>query len=203
MLSVRTVFVLAAIAILGLSACSGAEAPQSPPEMTPPPAVAETGFVTATVTADFDMSVTELRAYMTENSIVDYMEETGEIAKPVGQDILEGSWPEVGAVRRIELSDGHYVIERIVLNEPEKFRYQIWVLTNASGRAVEQIVGEQRWIATGPNTSRFEWDYHIVPRYFFLRPIVARIRTNSIQPFLQGALDRMAADVPAPPSPAS
>ena len=71
----------------------------------------------------------------------------------------------------MKLADGHYVIERVVENRADFFKYQLFVFTNSTGRGVEQVVGEQRFIAT-ENGTRFEWSYKVRPRNFVTRQIV-------------------------------
>lgn len=104
------------------------------------------------------------------------------------------------------LADGHAIIERILANEPDLLRYQIWVFTNAAGRGVDQIVAEQRFVEVAPGRTRFEWTYAMAPKSIVTRPFVARMRTRTLQPYLQDAADAMAGAVAAtrqgsPPTP--
>lgn len=187
--------VLLAFPALIIAACAGPQPPQTPPTYTPPPPVAESGLVVAAAEGEFPMGAGELRAFMDANPLTEYLKPIGDIAAPVEGTVLQGNWPEEGAARRLRLEDGHYIIERILINEPDLFKYQIWVFTNSAGHGIDQIVGEQRWIDLGPGRSRFEWDYKIKPRFFVLRPFIARMRSNTVEPYLQGAVDRMAEDI--------
>lgn len=179
---------LIAFAALLLAAACVSNPPSSPPAYSDPPPVATQGFETVTVVKEFPLSVPRLRAFMEANPIINFMKPTDSIAGPAELEILEGTWPNPGAVRRVKLTDGHYVIERITKNQPEIFQYQIWVFTNAAGRGVEQIVGEQRFIATGRNTTRFEWDYRVKPTSGVTRLFVKQQLPN-IEAFLAGGTD--------------
>ncbi|NNU17705.1 hypothetical protein HK107_15340 [Parvularcula sp. ZS-1/3] len=180
--------VIASLLALTLAACGSVAPPDAPPQPTPPPAVATEGLIPVVVTAKLPFSLEEARAFAEANSITDFMEPSGDIAKPVGFAYLEGEWPNPGAVRRVELSDGHYVIERITGNEPELFTYQIWVFTNELRRGLEQVVGIQRFTETAEGTTDFHWTYGLKPKgpltAFFVRRQVPDVQT-----YLQTAVD--------------
>ncbi|MGF1543889.1 MAG: SRPBCC family protein [Parvularculaceae bacterium] len=97
-----------------------------------------------------------------------------------------------GAARRLTLADGHYVIERVLENRPDFFKYQVWVFTNAAGRGVDQIVGEQRFTETADGVT-FEWTYNIKPKNALTRIFVRRVANRDIRPFLQNGIDGFAA----------
>ncbi len=181
-----------ALAILLFAAACAPAPPTTPPEYEDPPAVATEGLRTITVVEEIPMSVPRLRAFQEKNLLTDFFEPTDTIAAPDELEILRGTWPTPGAVRRVKLTDGHYVIERILENRPELFTYQIWVFTNAAGRGVEQIIGEQRFIATGPNSTRFEWDYKIKPKSAVTGFFVDR-QLPEIEAFLQSGMSGFAA----------
>ncbi len=179
-----------------LAACAGPQPPEQPPAMTVPPPVATEGLIELYTEAEMPLGLTELRAFMEANPIIDYMEPIGDLAPPVGTQLIEGVWPEPGAVRSVELADGHYVIERIITNEPELFQYQIWVFTNAAGQGIEQIVGTQRFVVIDENTTRFEWTYALKPRNALTRLFVNR-QTEDLQAFIESGAVGMAAAVEA------
>jgi len=176
-----------------IAACSSVSPPDTPPEYTDPPEVATEGLIPAFVTAELPFDVVGSRDYAERVSIIEFFEQSGSIAPPVGGEILRGEWGKAGAVRRLELADGHYVIERIISNEPELFKYQIWVFTNSVGRGVEQIVGEQRYIPIASDKTRFEWTYAVKPKNGFTAIFVRR-QMPDIEAFLQGAVDGWAAN---------
>ena len=186
----RPILAIATLAIL--AACTTIDPPATPPAAPTPPPVATSGFVKAKATATVPLSVPETRAFLTANPIIDFLEPTGDISNPVATEILSGTWAEPGAVRRVRLADGHYLIERVVENWPEAFRYQLFFFTNATGRGVEQIVGEQRFLTQPDGTTRIEWDYDVKPANALTRFFVRR-RIAEIETYITGALDRFAA----------
>ncbi|MEM7487919.1 MAG: SRPBCC family protein [Pseudomonadota bacterium] len=186
----RASFVIATLALL--AACSEAGPPSIPPTAPPPPEVATTGFVRAQATATVPMSVPELRAFMAANPLIDFLEPTDNIAPPVASQVLSGTWPQPGATRWLRLSDGHYVVERVLQNNPDLFRYQIFLFTNSVGRGVDQIVGEQRFLAQPDGSTRIEWDYDVKARNALTRLFV-RQQIDEIDAYITGGLDGLAA----------
>ncbi|WP_379553873.1 hypothetical protein [Qipengyuania sp. DGS5-3] len=167
--------------VLFLAGCSAAAAPETPPEYTEPPPVATDGFITTVVEAEIPMSVEEHRAWLLENPFIYFFEPTENISPPASTTDLRDDWLKPNSVRRINLEDGHYVIERVLENRPELFSYQVWIFTSDVALGVDQIIGEQRFIAIDDDTMKFEWTYKIKPKGaitgFFVRqrqPEVAR-----------------------------
>ncbi|MEM7546327.1 MAG: SRPBCC family protein [Pseudomonadota bacterium] len=161
------------LALATVAACSSSSPPDAPPPLTEAPDVATSGFETAYVEETIPMSVPELRAFMQEQPLISFLQPTENIANPVAAEVLQGTWGEPGAIRWLRLADGHYVIERIVQNDPDFFKYQVFVFTNDTGRGVEQIVGEQRFVPIDGGT-RFEWTYNVLPRNFITGIFVRR-----------------------------
>lgn len=174
-----------------LAACSNSEAPGAPPELVTPPEMATEGFLTAYTEATVDMPVADLRAFLEDQPLISFLEPTDSISNPVASQVLAGTWPEPGAARWLRLADGHYVIERVLENRPEFFKYQVFVFTNAVGRGVEQIVGEQRFVAMG-NSTLFQWTYNVLPKNIITRQIVRRSMPE-IQSYIATGLNRFAA----------
>ncbi|MEM1380842.1 MAG: hypothetical protein AAGH41_09480 [Pseudomonadota bacterium] len=171
-----------------LAACGTIEPPNDPPTYTPPPDVATEGLIPILVEATLPFDLEGTRAYAVRNPIVNYFEESDGIAPPESSEILQGTWGEAGAVRRIKLTDGHYLIERIIENTPELFTYQIWIFTNEAGRGVEQIVGIQRFTEVSENETAFSWSYKVKPKNA-LTAIFVRRQLPALQNYLQSAVD--------------
>ena len=178
--------------VLVLAACSDAGPPPSPPTLTAPPPVATDGFETAFAQATVPMTVPQLRRYMEDAPLISFLKPTDSISNPVASQVLEGTCPMPGAARWLRLADGHYVIERVLENRPEFFKYQVFIFTNAAGRGVEQIVGEQRFVAVEDGT-RFEWTYNVRPRNALTRLFVRR-NMPEIESYISGGLSRFAED---------
>ncbi len=185
-------FLLVAIFLSVVGCSATTKPPSTPPLFTPPPAVATEGFITTIATAEIPMSVPRLRAFLFDTPFITFFEATETISPPVSTEPLQGEWLTPGAVRRVQLGDGHYVIERVLENRPELFSYQVWVFTNDAARGVEQIIGEQRFIALDENTTRFEWAYKVKPKSSFTRPFVKR-RQPELERFMNIGTSAMAA----------
>ena len=183
----RPLPLVALLAPLALVACASvAVPPPAPPALTEPPAVATKGFLTAYTEQTVPMSVPELRAFMRERPVIEFLQPTDNIANPVEAKVLAGTWGEPGAARWLRLADGHYVVERILENEPDLFRYQVFTFTNATGRGVEQIVGEQRFVPVEDGT-QFQWTYNVKPRNVVTRQVV-RGSMDEIEGYIAGGL---------------
>ena len=185
-------FSLIAAAALLASCTSAIAPPDTPPGYSEPPPLVEDGYVTVVTTADIPMSVADLRAFLLEQPFIGFLEPTENLSPPVKAETLRGEWLTPGAVRRLQLSDGHYVIERVLENEPELFSYQAWVFTNEAGRGVNHILGEQRFIALGPDETKFEWTYNIKPKSVVTAPFVRR-QVPEIRTFMDAGTQAMAA----------
>ncbi|MEN7344352.1 MAG: hypothetical protein AAAFM81_15480 [Pseudomonadota bacterium] len=166
------------------------EPPATPPEYTEPPAVATDNAIRIVVSTDVPMGLDELRDFLIANPLIEFFESTPSIAAPDTWTALKGTWLEPGASRRLKLADGHYVIERVLDNEPDRFRYQVWTFTNAAGKGIEQIIGEQRFFVLGDRLTRFEWTYNIKPKSPFAAFFVRR-RESELKTYLQSATTAM------------
>ena len=225
----KPLFLVAAVVLAALlfaaaavwSAFGGAELdppadPPTPTDVPPPDYVlpegsAASAFATHTVVTDFDLSPAELEAYLFRSDdpnrfgpVVKAFQETDQIKKPVEAVYFEGDWPEVGARRRVRLSDGHYALERVIINEPQgRFAYQIWGYTTKTGNNVDYIIGDQRFEALTPSEerpdggSRMTWSYHVRPNAAWKRPLIQSFVDGNVAPFLDGAMERVAADAEA------
>ena len=162
-------------------------------------------YASFTLERDFDVPRDVLMPWMTETTrMVDAMEETENIKKPVAIDVLSGTWPEDGAVRRVTLSDGHQSLERVVANRlPESFEYQIWNFTTSAGGNLDYALGTQMWSEVdadgdgAEDETRLEWTYALLPNARFKRRFVQSFVNNDIEPFLSGAADRVVAKAEA------
>ena len=137
------------------------------------------------------MPVVELRRFLEERPLTTFLEPTENMSNPVEGKVIQGVWPNPGAYRWLKLADGHYIIDRILENEEDFFKHQVFVFTNATGRGVEQIVGEQRFVAVD-NGTRLEWTYQVLPTNFVTRQFVRR-SMEEIETYISEGLEGFAA----------
>ncbi|GAB5414259.1 MAG: hypothetical protein Cons2KO_18620 [Congregibacter sp.] len=122
------------------------------------------------------------------------MEETDRIKKPVEVQVVSGVWPEPGSVRWLRFSDGHYAHERVLIQDlPRLFRYQVYNLTSAAGAHLAYARGQQEWRELPDGRSEISWTYEIRPNLALKRPFIKSFLDNDMKPFMDGALERMAA----------
>ncbi|MEM1148409.1 MAG: SRPBCC family protein [Pseudomonadota bacterium] len=183
---------LIALTALLANCTSAVTPPETPPAYSEPPPLADEGYISVVTSADVPMSVAELRAFLLDRPFISFLEATETISPPVAEEPLRGDWLTPGAVRRLQLQDGHYVIERVLENEPERFTYQAWVFTNAAARGVNHIFGEQRFVALGPDETRFEWTYNVKPKSSVTAFFVRR-QVPELTEFMQVGTQSMAA----------
>ncbi len=178
---------------IAATACAGSVAPPSePPQYTgTAPDLSGGQYAVYETERIFIAPLEPLRAFIEDgNKIVAAMEETDNIKKPVDVVVLSGTWPEEGAVRRLEFSDGHYTLERVLENDfPTLFRYQVWNFTAAAGNNLDYAYGQQAWEALPDGRSKLTWTYSLKPNAGYKRFFVQRFVNNDMRPLMENALD--------------
>jgi hypothetical protein len=163
----------------------------APDYSSPPPALVESGHVSFTTEAIMPMPPEEMRAWQRENPLFKFLKPFGPIPSVDRNDMLEGTWFEAGAKRRVNFTDGNTAVERVVEYEPEIFRYQIWGFTAPSRYLLEHVEGVIRYEKSGENETRFVWTYKMKPRAFFTKPLLQRFMNQYYAPFMQQGLEEM------------
>ena len=181
---------------LALVACADPKPPATPPtELSAPPALADDGYAELVITADFPGTPAQVRAFLDDGSKIIYaMPDTDNISRPVGFTLTKGSaWTETGAERVLEFADGHYTFERVIEHAPERFAYQVWGFTGATGKNVEHVHGIQELRADPDGGTDFVWTYRVMPTAGWKRPFVQRFVDSDVRELLQTATDRVVA----------
>ena len=184
---------ISVIIVSTFSACASNVAPPSEPPsyVGTAPEVKDGRYAVYETSRIFNAPLEPLRLFIEDgNKIVAAMDETENIKKPVDVVVLSGTWPEEGSVRRLEFSDGHYTLERVLKNEfPTLFRYQVWDFTAASGKHLDYALGQQAWKVLPDGTSQLTWTYKLRPNAAFKRPIAQRFINTDMKPLMENALD--------------
>jgi hypothetical protein len=166
--------------------------PAKPVAMSAPPPLEDGYHAVNTVSSTFSVEVGAFRRWMDEGQVVKALQSTDTVAKPAEIAYLSGKWPEVGAVRRVKLEDGHYVLERVLASEfPGLFRYQVWGFTSSAGNLVKYATGEFRYVPIGSAQTRFTWTYRLRPKSILLRPMLDSFLRNRFAPFMEGGVKRL------------
>lgn len=161
----------------------------------PPPLRDEGGYLVTSQAAVFNGTPAQvIEALQTaETGVLAHVEPTHRIPAIAGLTPIYGSFPDEGAVRRVELATGDHVTERVLVNNAITFAYQIWGFTAANSRPLDHIRGEFRYIDLGDGRTEVQWDYAIAPRIFWARPFVRSFLENDFTPFMAGGLAGAAA----------
>ena len=179
------ILVLGGLAAAGLTfALQSAHADTT---LAPPDLADETAYLTNTVTVTLPGDLATVRAAMDTTPITDFLRPTDRIPAIDGFTVLEGTWGEPGAVRRVDLADGSTVMERVLTNDADEFSYQIWAISTAEGRFIDHIYGRfDLTEVTGETT--IAWSYNVKPTVFFARPSIRGFLENDFAPFMEGGM---------------
>ena len=164
--------------------------PATPVAMSTPPEVEEGFHAVNSVSRIFDVEVGALRRWMDEGQMVKVLRSTEAVARPAEVTYLAGKWPELGAVRRVKLEDGHYVLERVLASKfPGVFRYQVWGFTGSAGSLVKYATGEFRYVSLGATRTRLTWTYRLRPKSILLRSVLDNFLRNRFASFMSQGVE--------------
>lgn len=194
----RKLVVVILLALAG--ACGGSiPPPSSPPAYTDAaPALAEGAHAVHTATREINADATTVRSLIDEGRMLTMLRSTSRVSKPASYEMLQGTWPEEGAVRRVRQEDGHYVAERIVSRSEEGFVYQIWAPTTAAGRNILYGRGEFRVVPLPDGRCELTWSYALRAKQVWARPFVGAFVRDHFAPFMEAGLDAFVESVEQP-----
>ena len=105
---------------------------------------------------------------------------------------LRGDWDpsgdRSGDRRRVQFADGHYLAEEVLVDSPERFRYQIWGFTGPQRVAVRYAVAEFSYAERAGGTE-LSWTYSFMPTSGLTRPLVAGYVDDTIATMMSRTLD--------------
>lgn len=189
------------VGALGAGAWAGARRilrpPSVPPEFEDPrPDPAQSGYVSHTESALIEVPVEYYRRWVNSDEVdlSDLIQGSEGLPSVVGTRVLRGSFElgddRVGARRRVELSDGHFVAEEVLEDTPRNFRYMIWGFTSYQRLAVDHAVAEFVFEDRGEKT-QLTWTYSFHPRSGLLRPFVAKFVNGVWVDLMRKAIEGM------------
>jgi hypothetical protein len=86
-------------------------------------------------------------------------EKSGPLPAVTGRHEQTGGWDAVGQTRRLTLSDGGHVRERIIVADaPSRFAYELTDFQKLFGRLVRDARADWRFTSV-PSGTRVEWRY--------------------------------------------
>lgn len=156
-----------------------------------PPLKEQKDYLSVTHTVTFNGRRSDVRRalFTPEGGVLNFVEPTPSIPGIHGFQPILGAFPEQGAVRKVILTDGNAVTERVVRNNQDVFEYQIWDLTAKNGWAVDHIRGRFDYKAVSNEKTVVTWEYAIAPSSFVAKPFIKRFLKRDFQPFLTSGLE--------------
>lgn len=125
--------------------------------------------ITRARSAFVDVPPDELLAWIIDVPLEDVFDRHGTIPAVAGTAPLSPVWPEVGARRRVLLSDGHQAAEVILSIEgASAFTYQVWGFTNMAGSLADYAIGRFE-VAPADGGAQMTWTYAFAPRSAWTR----------------------------------
>ncbi|HEY4022212.1 MAG TPA: SRPBCC family protein [Pseudonocardiaceae bacterium] len=161
----------------------------------PRPNPARTGYASVTHTVLINAAPERVRSWNDDpdRPLEDVVKFDSDFPSVADTEPLVGEWipgSRVGNRRRVRFTDGNYLAEEVLNDEPELFRYMIWGFTSGQRVAIRHGLAEFRFVAQGEGT-RLEWTYSFLPRLFVFRPFVQRFLTRVMTPMMTTTLAAM------------
>jgi hypothetical protein len=117
---------------------------------------------------------------------------------PVRNEALIGAWRNVGDRRRVVFADGSSALEEITTDQPQRFQYEIWNLTNDTGRYITHAFSDFRFSGS-ERVTHVRWEYSLhrrgLPDGLFISEFVHR----DFRRFMEATLTAMQVQARAEP----
>lgn len=209
--------------IVGLAGCSSAP-PGSDPSLTTaqrdqaqrearrPPAGPDGSY--ETVIVDFDLPVpldqfprwfaeegaSRLSVFMTGTSslfpLPSLRSSSSSESGAVRSDALIGTWKNVGDRRRVVFADGSSALEEITVDQlPQRFQFEVWNITNDTGRYITYALSEFRFSGSDRGT-HVRWEYSFSPKGLPDGWFISRFVHEDFRRFMETTLTGLAPERP-------
>jgi hypothetical protein len=187
-----------------LVGCAVSAPAQAPEVSTPPAVVNDDNYVSHVAVRTVQWSRPEFRAWLEREQLVKFFPKDRGLPGFKGSTPMRGQWGTNGAIRRVELDNGHYAFDHILNNRyPDVFQYQVYGFTNEAARIAAYIRAELRYDEVSPGVTRLSWTYSMRPKSGLTQPLVSMFMSRTMKPYMEAALDNMAAAAAAARSSAS
>ena len=207
--------------LIGLAACSAVPVGSDPSltdsqrdqvqrETRRPPAELGKSDPTVVVESDMPVPLDQFSSWFTAQGAATYsVFMTGASATPpvrliaqihnnaVRSDALIGSWKNVGDRRRVIFADGSSALEEITADQPQqRFQYEVWNLTNDTGRYISCSVSTFRFSANERGT-HIRWEYAFHPTGWPDGWLISSFVHEDVRQFMEATLTAMQAQTRA------
>jgi hypothetical protein len=202
--------------VIGLAGCSSvpigddpslttAQRDQAQREARRPPAGPNESYETVIVELDIPIPVdqfskwfsetgaSEFSVFMTGSSALIPIHLIGNVlpTDATRSDALIGSWRNAGDRRRVVFPDGTHALEEITVDQlPQRFQYEVWDVTNDTGRYVAYARSEFRFSERGQRT-HISWEYSFRPKGLPDGWFISRFVHEDFRPFMEATLTAM------------
>jgi len=213
-----TAIALLGILVTGLAACSSAPVGSDPSltaaqrdlaqrEMKRPSAAPdgphdtdETVIVESDLPIPFDQfsrwfaekGASEFSVFMTGTSAVPPIRLVAQPDNGAARtDALTGGWRNAGDRRRLVFADGTSALEEITADpSPQRFQYEVWNITNDTGRYITYALSEFRFSGSEGGT-RIRWEYAFRRRGWPDGWFISRFVHRDFKQFMEATLTAM------------
>ncbi|MBF6337167.1 SRPBCC family protein [Nocardia abscessus] len=172
--------------------------PSAPPAYTEPhPTLAANGYVSHTESIVIDVARSDYLRWVNdpELHLGDLIQSDDDATRVVRTDILIGAWDagtdRTGDRRRVQFASGHYLVEEVLDDTSDTFRYMVWGFTEPQQRyAVDHAVAAFTFRDHDGRTE-VSWTYSFQPTAAPLRPLVSTFVGRAMPALMRETLAAM------------
>lgn len=187
----KMLFVFFLVAVLSALTLAWAAGPKRPPDSNAArPPVDQGGFVSHTEEVTIQVPPQFLQEWRQGKSLETQLRGSSRIAGVARTEMIQGTWGEVGARRRVVRKDGNRSLEEILENTPPTlFRYEVWGFTDRAGLLTNYFVGEFQHREV-PGGTLVKWTYSFHRRSLLTEPFLSIMVRSRIPEFMRSTLQR-------------
>lgn len=191
MVSKILLFAFFLVAVLSTLTLAWAAAPKRPPDSNAVrPPVDQGGFVSHTEEVTIQVPLQFLHEWRKGKSLETQLRGTNRLAGVARTEMIQGTWGEVGARRRVVRKDGNQSLEEILESTPPTlFRYEVWGFTDRAGLLTNYLVGEFQHHEV-PGGTLVKWTYSFHRRSLLTEPFLSIMVRSRIPEFMRSTLQR-------------
>ena len=181
----RSTFLLLTLVV----ACT---APPEPPDPNGTrPLLDQGGFVRHTEEITVQVPIQFLDQWRRSKPLETTLRGTQKIAGVARTEMIQGTWGEVGARRRVIRKDGNQTLEEVLESrQPTLFRYEVWGFTDRARLLTNYAVGEFQSREV-PGGTAVKWTYSFHRTSLLAAPLLSWIVGTDFAEFMRSALQTM------------
>jgi Polyketide cyclase / dehydrase and lipid transport len=204
--------------VIGVAGCSStpvgsdpslttAQRDQAQREAMRPPAVPGASYETVIVDFDFPVPLDQFSKWFAEKGASEFSvfmtgtasrfplpslrSSSSAVLGAVYSDALIGSWKTVGDRRRVIFADGTSALEEMTAVQlPRRFQYEVWNLTNDTGRYINYALSDFRFSGSDRGT-HIRWEYSFRPEGLPDGWFISRFVHEDFRQFMEATLTAM------------